>query len=386
VCKDTAKIDSTKLFLPFFQRFYLFLSHMKPFHILATTLSMLLAVFPSHAQETSALRFDAPKWNFGDIGEEKGEVSHTFYFTNTASVPVVIERVLTSCGCTTPDYPRTPVAPGARAHIKVTFDPRGQAGPFEKSITVVSGGRQRDFLYITGRVVPRQKSVEEMFPYDIGGGLRLSSTLLTFRSVAPGRAPMMSVDWVNTSAQAVTLALERVEASGALEIFAPEVLCAGCRGVMTFTYDLSARTVYGQIHDVVRPVVNGVPAQTTIYATMTGVDDFSGIDTASAPRFFIDASYRELGEVRRRMVPYVFRLTASNEGAAVLHIRSVSSPGGLVSSLREGMTIAPGAELPFEVMFYSNRFPAGQVRESIRLVVNDPERPTREIRVTATVK
>jgi hypothetical protein len=58
----------------------------------------------------------------------------------------------------------------------------------------------------------------------------------------------------------------------------------------------------------------------------------------------------------------------------------------MVCSLRAGMTIAPGAELPFEVMFYSNRFPAGQVRESILLVVNDPTRPTREIRVAATIR
>jgi hypothetical protein len=162
-------------------------------------------------------------------------------------------------------------------------------------------------------------------------------------------------------------------------------VCGGCRGVITFTYDLSERTAYGQVYDVVRPIVGGVPGEKTIYSAMTGIDDFSETDMALVPRLFLESQFHDFGEVRRRTVPYTLRQTATNEGAGVLHIRSVNAPEGVWCTLRAGMTIAPGAELPFEVVFYSNRFPAGEVRESVRLVVNDPMRPTREIRIIAKV-
>lgn len=359
---------------------------MKSVYLLLTAL--FVGITAAGAQDVSPLRFDATTWNFGEIREEGDVVSHTFEFSNGSDTPVAIDRVATSCGCTTPEYPKAPVAPGARAYIKAIFDPRGFPGDFTKLITVISGGgKYRDFLSITGHVIPRPKTIEEEFPHDMEGGLRVSSTLLTFRSVPQGRSAAMVVDYINTSPDAVTLAFEQIEGSGLVDVFAPETVCAGCRGNITFTYDLTEKTAYGQVYDVTRPVIDGTPSPKTIYSTMTGIDDFSGVDMAAAPRFFLDASFHDFGEVRRRAVPYVFRLTASNEGSEELHIRSVSSSSeGVQCSLREGMTIAPGASLPFEVIFYGNRYSVGEAQGTIRLVVNDPMRPTREIRIAAIIK
>ena len=341
----------------------------------------------TQAPEKSPFRYDAATWDFGNVREEGGPVSHHFEFTNNGDTPIAIDRVVTSCGCTTPDYPKTPIRPGGSGRIEVIFDPKAMPGDFTKSISVVSGGgKYRDFLTITGYVIPRPRTVEEDYPHDMGGGLRVSSALLTFRQVAQGRSAMAGAGWVNTSSDAVTLSWEPVEESGLVNVIAPETLCAGCRGEITFTYDLSEKTAYGQIHDVLRPVVNGTASQKTIYTTMTGIDDFEGIDTNLAPRFFLDASFHDFGEVRQRTMPHIFRLTASNEGAEVLHVRSVSAAEGLRCTLRGGMTIAPGASLPFEVIFYSNKYSVGEVRGSIQLVVDDPMRPVREIKITATVK
>lgn len=355
--------------------------------LVALFVSIAHAQTQSVAQEKSPLRFEVVEWNFGDVREEGGPVSHVFEFTNGGTTPVAIDRVAAECGCTTPDYPKTPVWPGSGARIEVTFDPRAMPGDFSKSISVVSGGgKYRDFLTITGHVVPRPKTVEDEYPYEMGGGLRVSSTLLAFRQVPQGRLAMAGIGWVNTSDEAVTLAWEPVEGSGLVKIHAPETLCAGCRGEITFVYDLSETTAYGQIHDITRPVVGSVPSPKTIYTTATGIDNFEGVDTNLAPRFFLDASFHDCGEVRRRTMPHIFRLTASNEGGETLHIRSVSSNEGLQSTLRAGMTIAPGASLPFEVIFYSNKYFVGEVQGSIHMVVDDPMRPTREIRMTAIIK
>ncbi len=368
---------------------------MRPLNILlatlASALTTLLAPVTSHAQpltgEDQPLRFTVTEWSFGDIREEGGMATHTFSFTNSGTTPVAIDRVATTCGCTTPDYPRTPIAPGASAKIDVVFDPRGMPGEFSKIITVISGGGKfREYLTVTGRVIPRPRTVEEDYPHDMGGSVRLSTTLLSFRTVAQDSVVSMVARWANTSTNPVTLAFESDERSGLLDIHAPETLCGGCRGDITFTYDLSGRAAYGPLVDVVRPIVDGTPSQTTIYATATGIDNFEGVDTAAAPKLFFDAMFHNFGEVRQRTVPYTFRLTARNEGTAELHIRSVTSSAGLQTSLREGMRVAPGASLPFEVMFYTTRYEPGEVQATIGIVVDDPMRPTREIRVAAIVR
>jgi hypothetical protein len=357
-----------------------------------TAYILLAALFvsftPCRAQDVSPLRFEATEWNFGDIQEEGGTVSHVFEFTNSSSTPVSIDRVVASCGCTTPEYPRNPVASGGKARIEVTFDPRGMPGEFVKTVSVLSGGggKNRDLLTIQGNVIPRPLTIEEEFPHDMGGGLRVSTDKLTFRTVPQGRSVEMTVDYINTSTETITLAFESVEQSGLLSVVAPEAVCDGCRGTIAFTYDLTETTTYGAVFDVVKPVVNGTHSTEIISSTMTGVDDFSEVDVNLAPRFFLDASYHDFGEVRRRSMPYVFRLTASNEGSEELHIRSVSQTEGLKSTLRGGMTIAPGAELPFEVIFNSGKYSSGEVMESIRLVVDDPMRPAREIRIAAIIK
>ena len=81
--------------------------------------AFMLACLPCRAQEPSPLRFSETEWDFGTIREEDGPVTHVFNFTNNGIVPIAIDRVNASCGCTSPQYPRSLVEPGGRAEIKV---------------------------------------------------------------------------------------------------------------------------------------------------------------------------------------------------------------------------------------------------------------------------
>ena len=55
--------------------------------------------------------------DFGYIKEAKGAVSHTFELKNTGDKPLVILQVVTSCGCTRPEFlqPQFPPNPSNRA-------------------------------------------------------------------------------------------------------------------------------------------------------------------------------------------------------------------------------------------------------------------------------
>lgn len=74
-------------------------------------------------------------YDFGNL-IEGDTVEHVFAFTNTGEFPLIINNITASCGCTTPEWPREPVAPGAKSSVKLRFDSRGKMGEQSKTITI----------------------------------------------------------------------------------------------------------------------------------------------------------------------------------------------------------------------------------------------------------
>ncbi|WP_461099878.1 DUF1573 domain-containing protein [Spirosoma luteolum] len=74
-------------------------------------------------------------YDFGTL-TEGDTVEHVFRFTNTGEFPLIINNITASCGCTTPEWPREPVAPGASSSIRVRFNSRGKSGEQSKTVTV----------------------------------------------------------------------------------------------------------------------------------------------------------------------------------------------------------------------------------------------------------
>ncbi|REA56710.1 DUF1573 domain-containing protein [Dyadobacter luteus] len=78
---------------------------------------------------------DSSSFDFGTIQE--GEVvEHTFNFRNDGEYPLILSNITSSCGCTTPEWPKEPINSGATSNVKVRFDSRNKVGPQVKTITV----------------------------------------------------------------------------------------------------------------------------------------------------------------------------------------------------------------------------------------------------------
>jgi hypothetical protein len=74
---------------------------------------------------------------------KEGEILNVeFEFTNTGTEMLIIKNVTASCGCTIPEKPEEPIAPGNTGKIKATFDSRGRAGMNQKVITVVANTKE----------------------------------------------------------------------------------------------------------------------------------------------------------------------------------------------------------------------------------------------------
>ncbi len=81
--------------------------------------------------------FTEKSFNFGDITQGE-KVEHVFEFENTGNEPLILSDVRTTCGCTAPEWPREPIAPGKKAKVKVVFNSAGKMGMQNKVITVMS--------------------------------------------------------------------------------------------------------------------------------------------------------------------------------------------------------------------------------------------------------
>jgi hypothetical protein len=110
----------------------------------------LLACLAGFSQ--SPVAFTTSTHAFGKIKQGK-PVSFLFAFKNTASKPAVIENAEADCGCTTPEYPKEPIAPGQTGNIKVTYNAAG-LGAFTKHVRIKLATQQDPItLTISGEVL-----------------------------------------------------------------------------------------------------------------------------------------------------------------------------------------------------------------------------------------
>ena len=81
--------------------------------------------------------FETDNHEFGEIMQGE-KVSYAFKFKNTGKAPLVISSASASCGCTVPEYTKTPVAAGEEGYINVTFDSSGKSGMVSKTVTIIA--------------------------------------------------------------------------------------------------------------------------------------------------------------------------------------------------------------------------------------------------------
>ena len=100
------------------------------------------------------MSFEKAEHDFGTI--EQGTPQETvFKFTNTGNAPLIITDAKSSCGCTVPNPPKDPIAPGESGELKVNFNGSGQ-NQVTKTITVTANTEKgSELLRIKAFVNPK---------------------------------------------------------------------------------------------------------------------------------------------------------------------------------------------------------------------------------------
>ncbi len=105
------------------------------------------------ANFTTIQWLDSTTTNLGKLTKDKS-IEITYRFKNTGTKNLIIESVSAQCGCTIPEKPEKPFAPGEEGVIKAKFNGSGK-GTISKQIYVMANTNpQKDHtLTFTGEII-----------------------------------------------------------------------------------------------------------------------------------------------------------------------------------------------------------------------------------------
>ena len=126
---------------------------MKKIFLFASALVFSVAVMAqTQLKADDVVKFTSEKHDFGKI-KQGVPVTYFFEFKNISDKPVVVENASASCGCTVPEKPEKPIAPGATGKIKVQYNAAAVA-VFNKDVYIkLAGIEQPKTVHITGEVI-----------------------------------------------------------------------------------------------------------------------------------------------------------------------------------------------------------------------------------------
>ncbi len=348
---------------------------------------LIAGTWSIQAQQKGAnISFDTKVHDFGKFKEDDGDVSYSFVFSNTGDSPLVITRVVASCGCTTPEWTKQPVAPGAKGFVKATYNPKNRPGAFNKSITVMTNASQANtVLRIQGEVIPRELTMEDIYPYKLGQ-VRLKSNHIPFVKVFKGQTKTLLTEVINDSDQPVDVSFADVPSH--LTVKGPGVLQPKEKGVIEITYDAGKKNDWGFVIDRIRMLQNGegdYKSMLTISATIE--DDFSKMtpeELAKAPEISFPETTYDFGNMKQNTsVEHEFQFT--NQGKTDLVIRKLSSSCGCTAVSPKDDLIKPGQTSTIKAIFSSGSR-QGRQNKTITVITNDPKNPQVILRLTGNVE
>jgi hypothetical protein len=103
----------------------------------SATTEVVASTSEAASADAPAFKFVKESFDFGQITDGE-KVSYDFKFTNIGKSPLIITSATATCGCTVPDYPKEPIAPGAEGIIRVVFDSTGKPGMQNKVVTITA--------------------------------------------------------------------------------------------------------------------------------------------------------------------------------------------------------------------------------------------------------
>jgi hypothetical protein len=338
-------------------------------------LSIVIAFFSLYSvsaqQKGASISFKEDKYDFGKIKEADGPVSHVFEFTNTGSSPLVLQSVQPTCGCTTPEWSKEPVKPGAKGFVKATFNPTGRPGSFDKAINITSNAGPASVKF-TGTVIPKEPTLQEEFRYPIGD-LRFKTNHAGFGSISPGTPKKESLEFVNAGSSPVTIELSNVP-SFLTVMVNPKTVNPKQHGIIEISYDAKRKNDWGFLLDYFYLNLNkkqDPQYKLTVSANIS--EDFSKLsadEKAKAPKIIFEKTTYQFPAIKTGK-KLEFEFVYKNEGKSNLQIRKIETSCSCLTIASKETVIKPQTSGSIKVIFDSTD-KKGSQNYGITIMTNDP--------------
>ena len=336
--------------------------------------------------EDKVVRFDTKTHDFGDVLLSDGPLSCEFVMTNISDSPIVIHNIVSSCGCTVPDYSKQPIQPGKSATIAVTYSNDQGPYPFSKTITVyVSGVNRPVVLKIKGQVHERKKSLEELYTVKMGP-VAVRSTTVDMGYIAQTKRKSEEAEMANMTNKPVQVTAVSDEA--VTVSVSPNPIPA--RGVARVKYAVNTNNGpknWGKTRYTVRIKTDDKqqPGEITLNATINdNFDNMTKRQINNSPVVKLDNSYSELKEVRKgEVVRKSFKV--ANTGATELTIHKIDIDGENCKVLSKlPFTVKPGGSAQVDFSFDASNG-SGETINVLTLITNSVHKPQVNYFVTANI-
>ena len=354
------------------------------------TLFVLLIPIATYAQEgKSGLHFINTSHDFGHINEDGGEVECIFSAKNESDNEIFITDITTSCGCTSASYSKDAIAPDSLFEFTVRFNPYNRPGRIDKHIFVsTSDCEEVTKLLIKGYVRERARTIDELYPFDMGGGLRLRNNFHAFGYIEQDASAEEHIGYVNTAQHPISIAIEFIEQSGLLSVDYPTTIPAGASGDITLRYDIPHDgATYGTISDKMRLKIDNSEARYILSSEAIATDNFGMIDDISAPYIDISKKIIKFGEINGINEVLEEQIVITNSGASPLMLRKIESTSEALECVASSLMLQPNESATLRVRLHTERITAteGLFSTRLRIITNDPIRPMQSIKTNAII-
>jgi hypothetical protein len=228
-------------------------------------------------------------------------------------------------------------------------------------------------LVIKGEVIQKEKTVEELFIWPVGG-VRFETNHMAFTNVKKTEKKMRVLQVINTGKEPVKVEFE-ASSQGITMKSNPETLNPGQKGIIEGTFDAVKNPGWGQVGESVRVKLNGAyPENGFLYVSANLVEDFSSLtkeELANAPVFKVAATTVDLGMMEPGTTKNV-EFNFTNAGGRDLIIRNIRATCGCTALQQGGKTtLKPGESSVITATFNSGSY-KGKVTKAIYVYTNDP--------------
>lgn len=324
--------------------------------------------------------------NFGQV-EWKHSATAQYTITNTGDQPLVLTEVEPDCACSVAQWTQTPIQPGEKGTISVTFDAEA-LGRFQKSVAIYTNAQPHlVYLKFNGEVVQKITDFTKAHPYLIGQ-IRIDKNNLDFPDMQHGEQSVMQISVVNLSDRPYEPILMHLPPYLQMKK-APNVLQKGEKGLITLTLDSEKLTDFGLTQTSVylaRFAGDKVGEENEIPVSAILLPDFSGMtdaEKANAPVINLSSKDMDMVPMLTKKTKARQDITITNQGRAPLQISKLQVFHPAVGVSLKKSVLQPGESTRLRVTVEKKNI--GKTRRHLRLlmITNDPTQPKVEINIKA---